>query len=64
MSLQRKMIRVPKDELDFLKNESINVSDVARKAIHDKCIKLGIEGQPAKVNPSNPLNSTQGAEST
>jgi len=35
------MIRVPKEELEFLKNESVNISDVARKAIHDKCIRLG-----------------------
>ncbi len=35
------MIRVPKEELEFLKNESVNISDVARKAIHEKCVKLG-----------------------
>ncbi len=47
------MIRVPKEELEFLKNESVNISDVARKAIHDKCIRLG-NVVNRKVKPTSP----------
>lgn len=62
MSLYRTQIRVPKDELDFLKNESVNISHVARKAIHDKCIKLG-KTESRKEQTVIPLDQTNEVQS-
>jgi len=61
MSLVKTMIRVPKEELEFLKNESINISDVARKAIHEKCVKLGNVNEH-KVKLAYPGNQPSGTK--